>query len=150
MPSAGGAAATAVPEALPDGGEGELPLLVADALSEKGEAVENAEGTAEPEAEPEINEALADWLAIEAVDPVEEADRDAADDAALAAAVEVVATELDDEEVSGKMVWIRISWHCAPMYSSYRLPNAPLMHLHQRVEPPRASEPFLHTEKPPV
>lgn len=59
-------------------------------------------------------------------------------------------SELDDEGLSTKATMILISEHWSPMDSSYRLPNAPLMHRHHLVEPPMAREPFWQTEKPPV
>lgn len=147
-PSAGGASTAPVPEAVPEGVD---PLLVGEAVGEKGEAVEKAVGADEPERVPLMVEAPSDCVAIEVVVSVGDAEADTRDEASLAVAgLDVEAAGLDDEEASGKMVWILISWHCAPIHSSYRLPNSPLMHLHQRVEPPIASEPLLQTEKPPV
>ena len=69
---------------------------------------------------------------------------------AEAEAVVLIEPLLADEELLGKMAWMRISWHWAPIHSSYRLPNEPLMQRHQRVLPPMASESLAHTEKPPV
>lgn len=60
------------------------------------------------------------------------------------------ASELEDEGLSTKSTMILISEHWSPMDSSYRLPNAPLMHLHHLVEPPMARDLFWQTEKPPV
>lgn len=117
------------------------------ALKEKGDAVENAVTTTLPE----VDVALFDRLGGD--DAASEAEADGVDEASarwLAAMVDADTDEVEDEAVSGKVAWIRISWHCAPMYSSYRFPKAPLMHRHQLVEPPMASEPLAHMEKPPV
>jgi hypothetical protein len=70
------------------------------------------------------------------------------DNAALV--VELLPPLLEEEEVSWKTAWMRISWHCEPIVSSYKFPNAPLMQRHQRVLPPMASESLPHTAKPPV
>ncbi len=58
--------------------------------------------------------------------------------------------ELDGEGSSTRSTTILISLHCSPIDSSYKLPNAPLMHRHHLVEPPIARDLFWHTEKPPV
>ena len=68
----------------------------------------------------------------------------------LIAELDEGASELEDEGLSTKATTILISEHWSPMDSSYRLPNAPLMHRHHLVEPPMARESFWQTEKPPV
>jgi hypothetical protein len=68
----------------------------------------------------------------------------------LSAELDEGASELEGEGLSTKSTMILISEHWSPIDSSYRLPNAPLMHLHHLVEPPMARELFWQTENPPV
>lgn len=147
--------------ALPSAAGGAAPLAV-------GEELPDAVLVAEPDADP-----LPDSVA-EGVDGDEEPvrvavlllrldaseDRDVAEDdraetgtlVEMRLSVELVegARELDDEGSSSRSTTILISVHCSPIDSSYRLPNAPLMHRHHLVVPPIARELFLHIEKPPV
>lgn len=68
----------------------------------------------------------------------------------LSVELDETASELEGEGLSMKSTIILISEHWSPIDSSYKLPNAPLMHLHHLVEPPIARELFWQTEKPPV
>jgi hypothetical protein len=68
----------------------------------------------------------------------------------LAAVLDGRTSELDGVGLSSISTTILISVHWSPIHSSYKLPNLPLMHRHHLVEPPIASELFLHTENPPV
>lgn len=97
------------------------------------------------------------WVVVEApdepvgfADSVEESDGvDFASDSLLGIVVGIGIVLLE-VGLSAKPARILISWHWPPIDSSYRLPNSPLMQRHHLVVPPMASEPFLHTEKPPV
>lgn len=85
--------------------EGDGLLLEAEPLGAEREA--DGEGVAASDAE--LRTALPDVVMTDAVEA------DASDGRA---AVALDATRLDEEARSLTDVWIRISWHCAPMYSS--------------------------------
>lgn len=98
--AAGGAAASADrPE--------ERAAPEAEGVVVKAEAVGKAE--AEAAAEPE---ALSVWLTLEAALSVGDAPA-----TSLALTVEAEVARLA-EASAGKMAWMRISWHCAPIHSS--------------------------------
>lgn len=85
-------------------------MLLVEAEPPEEESEADGEAVAAPDAEP--SEALPDVVVIVAVVHAEEAE--AADEAAM----ELDMATLDEEARALTEVWIRISWHCAPMYSS--------------------------------
>ena len=66
------------------------------------------------------------------------------------AVLEAATDELLDVGSSTNEARMRISWHCSPIHSSYRLLKVPLRQFHHRVVPPMARDLFWQTEKPPV
>lgn len=85
----------------------------AEGVSENAEAVEKTDA-------PEEAVAPLVWLALDAEsdEVIEALPVGEAPAISLAWTVEAEVNKLDEDDATGKMAWMRISWHCAPIHSS--------------------------------
>lgn len=136
----------AVGDGLPDAVS--LPELLAEPVAEANDVVDREAETVEDPDDAVLLVAALDALESDEVAEPERVTLDAP--VGIRLIVLLATSELEVEESSAKSTTILISVHWSPMDSSYRLPNAPLMHRHHLVDPPMARDLFWHTAKPPV